>query len=74
MFSVRGSNGVVKINGDIRGSGKALEDFKKISCYIQQEDVVRPLLRVSEALIMAIHLKLGCNLSSQQKRDKVSNV
>lgn len=69
--SVRGSSGEILINGENRRS-IGLEEFKKVSCYIQQQDVVRPLLRVSEAMSLATHLKLGCSVSAKAKHQKVS--
>lgn len=73
-YTVRGSGGSIRVNKDERGASKGLEEFKKISCYIQQEDMVRPQLRVREAMSLATHLKLGCDIPGYQKQQKVSEL
>ncbi|KAK9508109.1 hypothetical protein O3M35_007842 [Rhynocoris fuscipes] len=72
-FTVRGAGGKVLINGVDRAE-IGLEEFKKASCYIQQDDIIRPLLTVHEAMTMATHLKLGCSISQQDKKNKITEI
>lgn len=43
------------------------KEYKKQSCYIQQDDIIHPLFTVSEAMWMAINLKIGSSLSQKSK-------
>uniref|UniRef100_A0A146M7D3 ATP-binding cassette sub-family G member 1 n=1 Tax=Lygus hesperus TaxID=30085 RepID=A0A146M7D3_LYGHE len=72
-FAVKGMSGKIMINGESRES-IGLEEFKKVSCYIQQDDVVRPLLTVYEAMSLATHLKLGCSASGKEKHQKILEI
>ncbi|XP_014247502.1 ATP-binding cassette sub-family G member 1-like [Cimex lectularius] len=72
-FVVRGSSGEILINGVDRGK-IGLEEFKKVSTYIQQDDVVRPLLTVHEAMAIATHLKLGCSITNSDKNNKIAEL
>lgn len=70
-FSIRGSGGVVAVNGQPRDNSKP-HAFRRLSCYIQQDDALRPLLRVQEALLLAANLKLGSSVSLAHKKRTVS--
>lgn len=66
----RGSSGRVMLNGHDRKE-VSMEHFLRVSCYIQQDDEVRPLLTVKEALMMAAHLKLGFSVTYKEKKQQV---
>ncbi|XP_073989555.1 ATP-binding cassette sub-family G member 1-like [Rhodnius prolixus] len=72
-YTVRGSDGQILINGEDR-TKIGLEEFKKVSCYIQQDDVVRPLLTVRESMTLATHLKLGCSITHEDKKNKIKEL
>jgi ABC-type multidrug transport system ATPase subunit len=46
--------------------------FLKMSRYIMQEDLVQPYLSVHEAMTIAADLKLGSELTKEQKLTLVS--
>ncbi|XP_032666036.1 ATP-binding cassette sub-family G member 1 isoform X2 [Odontomachus brunneus] len=56
-------NGSININGQLRD----IQEFKKMSCYIMQENLVQPNLTVSEAMMFAADLKLGKRKSRFEK-------
>ncbi|OAD54285.1 ATP-binding cassette sub-family G member 4 [Eufriesea mexicana] len=52
----------------IGNDGKhAWKEYKKQSCYIQQDDILHPLFTVMEAMWMAVSLKIGNSLSQKAK-------
>ena len=57
------------VSGDININGKPrnLRKFRKIGAYIMQEDCLSPLLSVAEAMDVATNLKLGENVSKEEK-------
>ncbi|XP_041987013.1 ATP-binding cassette sub-family G member 1-like isoform X2 [Aricia agestis] len=55
--------GKITINGQARN----MKIFKKLSCYIQQDDVLQQWLTVSESMKVAADLKLGQELGSTEK-------
>jgi ABC-type multidrug transport system ATPase subunit len=66
----RGVEGSVKVNGrniikDHRN------EFSRLSCYIMQEDALRPALTVKEAMTFVAHLRLGYSTSHRQKQKQV---
>lgn len=60
--------GSININGQLRD----LHEFKKMSCYIMQNDLIQPNLTVFEAMSFAADLKLGKKKSKSQKCAAVS--
>lgn len=57
-----GVTGSISINGRKRDP----RTFHKISCYIQQEELVQPHLTVDEAMSVAACLKLGPGVSNEK--------
>lgn len=64
-----GFRGEVFVNGNLRD----LEEFRRMSCYIQQDDRIQPLLTVQENMSLATDFKLGPHVS-QKKKDSMVRV
>lgn len=63
-----GVSGQLKLNGQPRDEAK----FKKMSCYITQEDLLVPLLSLQEVMCFAASLKLPPTYSRKEKHAVVS--
>ena len=50
-----------------------LEEFKKSTCYITQDDRLQLLLTVFENMKVAADLKLGDNVTEAEKKSRVSS-
>ncbi|KMQ95470.1 atp-binding cassette sub-family g member 1-like protein [Lasius niger] len=68
-FTVKGVSGEVLVNGKVRIPYS--ERWKRMSCYIQQDSILRTRITVGEAMTVAAHLKLGCTISSAYKHTQV---
>lgn len=67
-FRITGVNGAVYTNGRIRD----LDAFRRVSCYITQEDRIQTLLTVQENMQIAADFKLGKTFKSHEKAARVS--
>lgn len=63
-----GVNGSVYTNGRIRN----LDAFRRMSCYITQEDRIQTLLTVLENMQIAADFKLGNSFKDHEKAARVS--
>lgn len=48
------------------------DEFKRLSCYIQQDDYIRMELTVGEAMTYTADLKLGNSFTRKKKKEQVS--
>lgn len=68
-FTVKGMKGEILVNGKVRLPYS--ERWKRTSCYIQQDSILRPWITVGETMTLTAHLKLGCTISSAYKHTQV---
>lgn len=62
--------GTIKVNGTMRDS----RQFRRISSYIMQDHLLHPLLTVQEAMSFCVNLKIGKELSDEEKDDKILQI
>lgn len=67
-YRITGVNGAVYTNGRIR----CLDSFRRMSCYITQDDRVQTLLTVLENMQIAADFKLGSTFKAHEKASRVS--
>ncbi|XP_049763959.1 ATP-binding cassette subfamily G member 4-like [Schistocerca cancellata] len=67
---LRGVSGSVLVNGKPRN----LQSFRRVSCYVMQEDILQPNLKLIEAMMVAARLKLDPDLTEHQRRAVVDEV
>jgi len=56
----------------LNGRERNLDAFRRMSCYITQDDRLQPLLTVFENMHIAADLKLGERVSKEEKTNIVS--
>ncbi|XP_005184543.2 ATP-binding cassette sub-family G member 4 [Musca domestica] len=69
-FKTTGVDGSILLNGRRRD----LTAFRRMSCYITQDDRLQPLLTVNENMHIAADLKLGPNVSYEEKEAKIEDI
>lgn len=69
-YKCQGATGQILVNGQPRN----LKQFRKMSRYIMQEDLVQPMLSVEEAMMVAADLKLGKNMTKNDKRKAIDEI
>lgn len=67
-YRITGVSGEVYTNGRIRD----LDSFRRMSCYITQEDRIQTLLTVLENMQIAAEFKLGNKFKDYEKAARVS--
>ncbi|XP_002065683.2 ATP-binding cassette sub-family G member 4 [Drosophila willistoni] len=69
-FKTTGVDGSILLNGRRRD----LPSFRRMSCYITQDDRLQPLLTVNENMHIAADLKLGENVSYEEKETRIEDI
>ncbi|XP_021931823.1 ATP-binding cassette sub-family G member 4 isoform X2 [Zootermopsis nevadensis] len=69
-YKTSGMNGSITINGQERN----LSQFRKLSCYIMQDNQLHANLTVEEAMRVASNLKLGKDLNKDEKQEVVQEI
>lgn len=68
-YTVKGVQGKILVNGKVRTPYSA--GWKRTSCYIMQDALMRTRITVGEAMTLAAHLKLGYTISAAYKHTQV---
>ncbi|TDG45126.1 hypothetical protein AWZ03_008464 [Drosophila navojoa] len=71
-FCATGATGNIRVNG--KSMSTISEKFRRLSCYIHQDDLLRPQLLVGEIMLMAAHLKLGFKVSKEHKLNTIKHI
>ncbi|XP_075151469.1 ATP-binding cassette sub-family G member 4 [Haematobia irritans] len=69
-FKTTGVDGSILLNGRRRD----LTAFRRMSCYITQDDRLQPLLTVNENMHIAADLKLGPYVSYEEKEARIEDI
>ncbi|XP_034472600.1 ATP-binding cassette sub-family G member 1 [Drosophila innubila] len=71
-FCASGVTGSIRVNGKLMATSS--ERFRRLSCYIHQDDLLRPQLMVGEIMMMAAHLKLGFKVTKTHKLNLIKHI
>ncbi|GFG29227.1 hypothetical protein Cfor_09747 [Coptotermes formosanus] len=69
-YKTSGMSGSITINGHERN----LSQFRKLSCYIMQDNQLHANLTVEEAMRVASNLKLGTDMRKEEKQEVVQEI
>lgn len=69
-YRTSGASGLISTNGEPRN----LKNFRKLSRYIMQEDLLQPYITVLEAMSLAADLKLGSEVNKETKAILVEEI
>ncbi|VVC39714.1 Hypothetical protein CINCED_3A018409 [Cinara cedri] len=69
-YNYKGVSGTLKLNNQPRDE----KLFRKLSCYIMQEDKIQPMLTLNELMMFAAELKLSNNTLMKEKQIIVSEI
>ncbi|XP_033213032.1 ATP-binding cassette sub-family G member 4-like [Belonocnema kinseyi] len=69
-YRITGVEGTVYVNGRVRD----LNEFRRSSAYITQDDRLQPLLTVKENMKVAADLKLGTDTPEQEKKKIIEEI
>ncbi|XP_011340915.1 ATP-binding cassette sub-family G member 4 isoform X2 [Ooceraea biroi] len=69
-YKTTGAEGSITINGHERN----LSAFRKLSCYIMQDNQLHGNLTVAEAMKVAANLKLGSQVSKKEKEEVIQEI
>ncbi|CAH0560474.1 unnamed protein product [Brassicogethes aeneus] len=64
------ATGSILVNGKLRN----IKQFRNMSRYIMQEDLIQPMLSVKEAMMVAANLKLNKNITFEQKENSITEI
>lgn len=70
--SATGVTGTIRVNGKVVSTNS--QKYRELSCYIHQDDLLRPQLTVGEIMMLAAHLKLGFKISKSKKLTLVKHI
>lgn len=71
-FCASGVTGSIRVNG--KPMATSSDRFRRLSCYIHQDDLLRPQLMVGEIMLMAAHLKLGFKVTKTYKLNLIKHI
>ncbi|XP_069705120.1 ATP-binding cassette sub-family G member 1 [Periplaneta americana] len=69
-YRITGVTGSVMVNGHERN----LEEFRRMSCYITQDDRLQSLITVNENMMIAADLKLEVHVTKEEKQQIIDEI